>query len=128
MSATVQDIKDYIDLRRPGTVAEIDDPSGRADSLVTVAMGVYAECALGTDYTRAIALLVLHWFTMEGRGGNSGNIASVKEGQLQISYGKTSSEPGDLGSTSYGAELKTILDRVVSTPIMRNLGGPCSGM
>lgn len=58
----------------------------------------------GSQRNHAVALLAAHTLTVAKRGGSSGQVSSLNEGQLSVSFsGK--SDMGQLGTTSYGDEL-----------------------
>lgn len=67
-----------------------------------------------TNYNLAIALLASHIFTLSNRGsGISGNITTVREGDISISYANisTNDKNSDWNQTSYGIQLKNLTNR-----------------
>ncbi len=69
----------------------------------------------GRYYDRALALRACHMYTLDSRMGGvggSGEISSMKEGDLAIGYHKASgasSSAGYLNQTSYGGELYQLI-------------------
>tara|TARA_R100001480_G_scaffold7635_5_gene15602 strand:- start:1757 stop:2134 length:378 start_codon:yes stop_codon:yes gene_type:complete len=77
---------------------------------------------------KAIALLVMHWATLAANGsqgsGTTNSISSLKEGDLSISYGSSSSnsnQGGDsyLSLTPYGLELISLIRGCTFTTLNR---------
>lgn len=95
--------KEIIVLRTPQYSGE-----SRLDDLITLA-GEQTGTAFSNCRNLAIALLVLHWLTLETQNnGTSGSIISEKEGDLQRAYSTSfviSQKYPDLSQTSYGLEL-----------------------
>ena len=60
-------------------------------------------------YDQVVALLAAHTLSVADRGaefaGVSGNVQSMSEGGLSISFGNSSDISGSLGSTTYGNEI-----------------------
>jgi hypothetical protein len=103
--------KQVILLREPGIT---DDAT--LDSYIELAEDCLSEEAFCNKYQNAVALQVLHWYSLSNRlsaGGPGGSIpgavASLKEGDLQISFRSTftSADAGDaeLAQSKYGLEL-----------------------
>ena len=71
----------------------------------------YAETVIPADHCRrdaAVANMAAHMLTLGIRGGGiSGAVSSVKEGDLAVSYGASSSTDA-LSQTSYGMELSRL--------------------
>ena len=65
------------------------------------------ETCWGDKYANAVALLTMHNYTVDLRGGAGGPVTSAKEGQLSRSFGATAS-PSSWGDTSWGRELQTL--------------------
>jgi len=89
-------------------IIEARDPSVTVDARVTTLITLATNltgAVYGTERNTAIALTVLHWLTLEGRGGAGGSIASEKEGDLARSYHKPMTDNVYWGSTSWGLEL-----------------------
>lgn len=105
---------EIVALRAP---AYADD--SRLSEMITLAEANLSSTAYGDHYNQAVALLVLHWYTKEERGGAGGPIASEKEGGLARSYSVTSSAWDDLASTSWGVELNQLTKRVMFKPLNR---------
>jgi hypothetical protein len=70
------------------------------------------ESVFGDLYNYAVALLMAHTLTLRDRQGASGMVTSAREGQLQRSYGGFQN-PTQWQSTSYGAELQSLIKRLV---------------
>jgi len=71
-----------------------------------------------------IAYLTAHYFTVsEQRKGAGGEVSSVSEGKLSITYatGK-SSDDSDLGVTSYGRIYKRLMSSYTPTATTRMIG------
>lgn len=79
------------------------------------------EC-YGDDYANAVALLVLHLYAVNDRGGAGGPITSEKEGQLSRSFGATASA-ASWGDTSWGRELQTLSRSINFGPRNRMMPG-----
>jgi len=90
----------------------------RLDDMVELAKFHLGPSVWGTKYQYALALLVLHWLTLDAQGGGSssssgtgavGGIKSEKEGDLQRSFGGLPSGVSErrayLMSTTFGQEL-----------------------
>lgn len=95
----------------------------RLDDLVTLATAQTGN-VYGTHKNLAIALLVLHWLTMEKQGGTSGSIKSEKEGDLARSYGTSisiSQRYPDLSQTSWGMELIRLRKSLILGPRNRTI-------
>lgn len=71
-------------------------------------------CYYGTQAERAVALRAAHMMTLDKlvqSSGGSGEIASKREGDLSISYHKSSNGQGsDLSSTGYGRQLIGLME------------------
>lgn len=91
----------------------------RLGGLVTLAKNTMDSGIFGDKYEYAVALMVLHWLTIEtmcgGDNTNSGGVSisgavtGYKEGDVQISYtAPTSIRREDLNATTYGRELKAL--------------------
>lgn len=93
--------KDYIAAIAP-TFAVV--PDAQSAALISIASVQVAPAVWGdlTDY--AIALLVLHTWTI-GKNGGGGAVTSEQMGDLRISY----AVPGkELDQTGYGAEYRRL--------------------
>lgn len=102
----------------------------RLSDFVDLAVLQTSKDAFGTKYQLAIALLVLHWLTLESQGGGSssgsgsgviGGIKSEKEGDLSRSYGSLINPSGKgsdnyFNSTVFGAELLTLRRSCIMMP------------
>jgi len=84
---------------------ELVDATGKATHL-ELAEGQTGK-VYGDQRNYAVALLAAHTLTVTSRGGNSGAAAMLKEGNLQIQFNQ-SADTGQLGVTSYGAELSRL--------------------
>jgi hypothetical protein len=104
-------INRIIEIRNPGFCA---DP--RRNDFIALATELTGT-VYGDLRNQAIALRVLHWFTLDARGAGSsssggagaGAITSESEGELSRDFGGTATYINerypDLSSTSYGLEL-----------------------
>jgi len=127
-----------------GTAAQIiavKSPSFASDPRLNdfIALAGYhvSQSAYGTRYQYALALVVLHWLTLDAqRGGSSsssgsgvgGAITSEKEGDLARSYGAPPSSTKEAnayyGGTIYGQEFLSLRNTCILTPHHRvSLGG-----
>jgi len=85
-------------------------------------------CFYGNNTAYVTALLAAHTLTLSNRAGSSagasGNITSIKEGDLAISYGGTASggSGGGYNTTTYGQQLED-LRKSSSGPSMGVTGG-----
>jgi hypothetical protein len=109
----------------------------RLSDFVVLAADFVSQSAYGTKYQHALALVVLHWLTLDAlQGGSSsssgsgigGGIKSEKEGDLARTFGSPSSsantDDGYWMSTVFGQELVSLRSRCVFTPHHRvSLGG-----
>ena len=91
------------------------------------AMIAYAEEQLdeacwGDKYANAVALLTMHNYTVDSRGGAGGPVTSEKEGQLSRSFAATASA-SSYGSTSWGQELQTLSRSINFGPRNRMMTG-----
>lgn len=124
--------KEIIALKSPSFAS---DP--RLDDFIVLAADFVSQSAYGTKYQHALALVVLHWITLDALGGGSssssgsgigGGIKMEKEGQLARQYGSTpsgaSTDDAYWMSTIFGQELLSLRSRCVLTPHHRvSLGG-----
>lgn len=85
----------------------------------------------------ARAYLAAHMITMSGRAGSGGEVSSLKEGDLSISYA-TSNDVASVGSTqfnrgypysstSYGREYKRLMDEQIIKARTRLVGAYSNG-
>ena len=91
----------------------------RLDTLISMGETYFPDpSALGDKFVQCVALLVLHWLTLESVGGTlgagavAGPISSEREGDIARSYGSSTSAGGlfpFLDSTSYGKELDGLI-------------------
>ena len=124
--------KNIVILKAPGFSTDT-----RLDDFIALAETVTSETNFGEKYNYAVALLVLHWLTLDAQGGGSesssgsgvvGGIKSEKEGDLARSYGGGASgsnaQPSDdyLRSTSFGQELLFLRRSCLFLPRNRCLG------
>ncbi len=95
-----------------------DNPN--VNTWISYAQEQLASCVLGDEYNRAVALLACHMYSLSSRSlGSAGNATSIKEGGLAVGF-SSSGITGDLGQTSYGVQLKNLLDS--SIPAISVLG------
>lgn len=108
--------------------------SGSLSSFIRMAEENTSRTFFGKQYAYAVAYRACHLYTVtEGAGGNAalglGQIASMSEGGLSVSFATGSSESGAdewLGSTKYG---KMLLALIRSRPKMGvNTAGLAGGM
>lgn len=119
-------ITEVLTFKGPGFVGD-----SRLTGLETAAGMYLAYSTYGDKWIYAKALLVLHWLTLDARGGGSssasangihGAVKSEKEGSLSRTYAvpsNLSERRAYLMSTSYGAELLDLSNTVVFGPINR---------
>lgn len=78
------------------------------DSAQRTAMADLAALSVGAVFGNqqelATAYLTAHMLTVSQRAGNGGAVKSLKEGDLNITYGDNAAGGDSLGSTSYGQE------------------------
>ncbi len=77
--------------------------SDNKEAALDLADGQTSDTVFDDQRPYAVALLAAHTLTVSSRKGQSGQISSVKEGNLSINYGGAGEH--DLSVTSYGAEL-----------------------
>ena len=80
------------------------------------------EDCYGDNYANAVALLVLHLYEVNDRGGAGGPVTSEKEGQLSRSFGATAAS-ASYGDTSWGRELQTLSRSINFGPRNRRMTG-----
>ncbi len=80
------------------------------------------EDCYGEKYNNAVALLVLHLYALNDRGGSGGPVTSEKEGQLSRSFAATASA-ASYGDTSWGRELQTLSRSINFGPRNRMMTG-----
>lgn len=114
------DVKAYVALRSPDTVQD-----SRFDGLVSSAEKQLSECVFGDMWAIAGALMVLHWLTLDGRGGSGGAIKKEKEGQLEREYMASTESMGYWGGTSWGQELQQLKKNCVFGPRTRMMCALC---
>lgn len=103
------------------------------DDYIELAESCLSPDAFCDKYQKAVALQVLHWYSLSGRtnGGSGGDIAgavsSLKEGDLQVSFSKTfsSSNPAnaELAQTKYGLELLALQKGCIFAARNRHVSG-----
>lgn len=76
--------------------------TGDQSAVIAVAEMQIAAGLCGDKRPMLVAYLAAHIATLAQRGGASGGIASMSEGQLAVSYGGANND--GLHATSYGAE------------------------
>ena len=82
----------------------------RLSGMISLAQEQLCQDAFGDDYDYAVALLVLHWYAKESRGGNAGAVASETEGRLSRSFdaAQGGKSGDDLSTTHWGQELQAL--------------------
>lgn len=108
-----QTITEIVTLRSAvvGAKADLDDMIELAETRLTTD-------TFGDNYNEAVALLVLHMYEVNDRGGAGGSVTSEKEGQLSRSFGAAASS-GALDSTSWGQELNRLTKSLTFFPRTR---------
>lgn len=94
-----------------GAKADLDDMIELAETRLTTD-------TFGDNYSEAVALLVLHMYAVNDRGGSGGAVTSEKEGQLARSFAAAASSIS-YGDTSWGRELQTLTRSVSFGPRTR---------
>jgi hypothetical protein len=108
---------DIIDLRNPNlSAAQV----GQKSDMIALATSKLEETVYGDFYQEAIALLALHMFAIQDRGGSGGPVTSEREGGLARSFAASASS-SDWASTSWGLELMTLTRSVSFGPRTRVL-------
>ena len=99
----------------PTTILDLIAPQFAADadktSFLTLAKIQTSATFYGAKYNMAVALRAAHMLTLRDRAqstqGAGGQITSMREGDLAVSYSAASSGgSGDLSQTSYGMQLQ----------------------
>lgn len=116
------------------SILDIIAPQYKTDpdknDFISFARAQTSTCFYSTNTEMAIALRAAHMLVLRDRAesGNSGEIASKREGDLAISFHKSSSSSpggGDLGLTTYGQQLQGL--RKGSGAFIGVLGGNDEG-
>jgi len=90
---------------------------------IEVAEQQTSQCEFDTDYIFASANLAAHMLTLIGRNGIGGEVQSLKEGDLQVTYATLYMATDPMLNTSYGQEyerlrrLHLVLFRVAFNPV-----------
>lgn len=106
---------DIIDLRNPNlSSAQVAQKS----DMIALATSKLEETVYGDHYQEAIALLALHMFAIQDRGGSAGPLTSEREGGLARSFAASASS-SDWGSTAWGLELQTLTGSLTFGPRTR---------
>jgi len=92
-------ITEIITLRSAAVAAKTD-----LALMIELAETRLSEDTFGDNYEEAVALLVLHYYAINDRGGAGGQVTSESEGQLSRSFGVAASK-SLWASTSWGQEL-----------------------
>lgn len=108
----------------------------RLDDFVNLAKFSIASSTFGDKYEYALALLVLHWLTLEAQTGGSattsgsgasGGVTGKKEGQLSINFGGVPSSVSErrayLMSTQFGQELLGLWNACIFSARNRFISG-----
>lgn len=100
----------------------------RLDDFVKLSKFHISQTVFGTKYQYALALMVLHWITLDAQGGGSssssgsgvvGGIKSEKEGDLQRTYNLPSGKDerdSYLRGTVFGSELLQLWKTIILIP------------
>ena len=122
-------ITEIIELKSPGLSGD-----SRLSGMIELAEELTSSTNFGDKYNHAVALLALHWLTLDSQGGGSSNssgsgvtggIKSEKEGDLSRSYSVPSSDSGNtayLNRTSFGMELMLLRRSCLILPTTRRVG------
>ena len=94
----------------------------RLTGMIELAETRLSSDTYGDNYNEAVALLVLHNYAVNDRGGSGGSITSEKEGQLSRSFGAAASS-GALDATSWGQELTRLTRSITFNPRTRMMTG-----
>jgi len=94
----------------------------RLDDFITLAVSQTDSVFFSTDYNLAVALRTLHDMAMSKRGGEGGAVESEREGQVWREYAVNDTHD-DLGSTSYGQELKMLMRRYSGLAVRNRMMG-----
>lgn len=122
------DVNKFIEVRYPLLHA-----SPLKAEYIQIAYSRLNSKAIGKNYSQAVALLACHLFCSDNPEGsdssevikNSGNITSLSEGQLSVSFDNSATKSAfsgyfaDYGSTRYGKELIGLLGASVFCPMNR---------
>jgi len=97
---------EIVALRAPSYASD-----SRLSDLITLSTEQTSRTNFGDRLQTAIALRVMHWLALDeqGRAGAGGAVASVKTGDLSMTFASAGSGLGDLGQTQYGIELKQLI-------------------
>lgn len=92
--------------------------------LIELAEAETGPAAYGDLRPTAVALLTLHWLTLQerGKGGASGVITSETEGDLSRTYATPDSGITDLSATIWGQELERLGKKTTLSFINRRYG------
>ena len=99
-------VTQIITLRAPSYASD-----ARLPDFITLSEESTSDTAFGDSYNNAVALRVMHWLALEeqARAGVGGAVTQVKTGDLSMSFANSVSG-GDLLQTSYGMELKALIN------------------
>jgi hypothetical protein len=98
-------------------------PGAAADPNLTIFQEIAAfntsASYWGTRYALALALRIAHiWSLSQRPQGAVGNVSSMTEGKLSISYSSTTAKSGagdsELGQTTYGRQLQNMMSGGIS--------------
>ena len=112
-------IKTLMEARAPNII-DYSASDARLTSLIELAELQTDSSVFTTNYDLAVALLVLHWLTMDDRGGAGGTVVSETTGKVSRKYGGLMDASGDLQSSSYGLELIK-LQRTYTAPFITRM-------
>lgn len=112
--------------------SSFDVTNPKVDSLIDLSSTRLSQDAFDDfkTYEYAVALLVMHWLslgqqsTITNNVGATGGVKSITEGRLSVSFGQVSGNlintvSPDLQQTSFGIELASLLETVISVPVNR---------
>lgn len=119
-------VNEVIALRSPDFVGDSRIPGMDEIAKMYVSSRMFKD-----KWTYARALIILHWLTLDARGGGSstqsgsgvvGNVIEEKEGKLEYKYGSIltkDDKDGYYKSTSFGAELLQLYRICILAPRTR---------
>ena len=108
-------ITDYINARCPGLAALQTSNAIAFNVYLSDAQGRTNQAWFGGNYALAVALRMMHNWTLDNRAGNTngvgGAITSLREGGASVSFesAKGDARDDDLSQTYYGKQLKALI-------------------
>ena len=108
-------ILDYVNARCPGLAALQTTNAYNFNTYMTDAMNRTNQAWFGGNYALAVALRMMHNWTLDNRAGSNngigGAMSSIREGGASVSFetGKGDARDDDLSQTYYGKQLKALI-------------------